>query len=278
MFRNITLGQYYAADSQIHRLDPRVKLLGVVVYIAAQFIINNIWGLIILAGVLALVIKATGIPFGYMLKGLRAMAVLIILAVVFNIFSGTGNVIWQWWILKFSMEGVLRAAFFALRLICVVLGTSILTYTTTPTTLTAGLEQVFSHLRVIKFPAHEIAMMMSIALRFIPLLVQEADKIMKAQQARGVDFESGKLMHRIKNLVPLMIPLFIGAFHIAQDLALAMEARCYRGGEGRTRLHTMRLGRSDAAAFVMMAVFAAMIIVLPLCEGRLCRRSRAVFG
>ncbi len=262
MFRNITLGQYYAADSQIHRLDPRVKLLGVVVYIAAQFIINNIWGLIILAGVLALVIKATGIPFGYMLKGLRAMAVLIILAVVFNIFSGTGNAIWQWWILKFSMEGVLRAAFFALRLICVVLGTSILTYTTTPTTLTAGLEQVFSHLRVIKFPAHEIAMMMSIALRFIPILAEEVTKITNAQLARGADFETGGIIKKAKGMIPILIPLFVSAFKRASDLATAMEARCYHGGDGRTRMFPLKYKHEDKVAYIIIAVFLAAVIAM----------------
>ncbi len=262
MFRNITLGQYYATDSQIHRLDPRVKLLGVVVYIAAQFIINNIWGLILLAGVLALVIRATNIPFSYMLKGLRAMAVLIILAVVFNIFSGTGDVIWQWWILKFSMEGVLRAAFFALRLICVVLGTGILTYTTTPTTLTAGLEKVFSHLKAIKFPAHEIAMMMSIALRFIPILAEEVTKITNAQLARGADFETGGIIKKAKGMIPILIPLFVSAFKRASDLATAMEARCYHGGDGRTRMFPLKYGENDKKAYIVIFAFLAVVIAV----------------
>lgn len=262
MFRNITLGQYYAAESRIHSLDPRVKLLGVVVYIAAQFIINNIWGLILLAAVLALVIKATNIPFGYMLKGLRAMAVLIILAVVFNIFSGTGEIIWQWWILKFSMEGVLRAAFFALRLICVVLGTGILTYTTTPTTLTAGLEKVFSHLKVIRFPAHEIAMMMSIALRFIPILAEEVTKITNAQLARGADFETGGIIKKAKGMIPILIPLFVSAFKRASDLATAMEARCYHGGDGRTRMFPLKYGKNDKTAYIIIAVFLAAVIAV----------------
>lgn len=266
MLRDITLGQYYQGESAIHRLDARTKIIGVIVYIVVLFLVKDFVGYLIAAAAVFAVTKASGVPFRYIMRGMKPILMILALTFVLNLFMYPGTVLVSLGPLKITQEGAVRAVYMAVRLILLIMGTSLLTYTTKPMQLTDGMEMLMSPLRRFGFPAHEIAMMMSIALRFIPLLVQEADKIMKAQQARGVDFESGKLMHRIKNLVPLMIPLFIGAFHIAQDLALAMEARCYRGGEGRTRLHTMRLGRSDAAAFVMMTVFAAMIIVLPLCE------------
>ena len=264
MFRNITLGQYYSTDSVLHRMDPRVKLLGVMIYIAAVFIINNIWGLIFPILCLGGLIAVSNVPLRYMLKGLRAILVLIILAVIFNLFSGDGRILWQWWILKLTAEGILRAAFFALRLITIVLATGLLTYTTTPTTLTAGLERVFSHLKFLHFPAHEIAMMMSIALRFIPILAEEVNKIINAQLARGADFETGGIFKRVKGMVPILIPLFVSAFKRATDLATAMEARCYHGGDGRTRLHPLQYTARDKTGYLIILAFFLITLALRL--------------
>ena len=262
MFRNITLGQYYPVDSILHRLDPRVKLAGVVVYIAALFIINNIWGFIFLGGGLAAIIAASRVPVRYMMKGLRAVLFFILFAVVFNLFSGSGEILWQWWILKLTANGILKAIFFALRLLCVVLGAGLLTYTTTPTTLTSGLEKVFSPFEVIHFPAHEIAMMMSIALRFIPILADEVNKITNAQLARGADFETGGIFKKAKGMIPILIPLFVSAFKRAADLATAMEARCYHGGSGRTKIFPLRYEKRDKAAYVIVLAYLAAAILL----------------
>ena len=262
MFRNITLGQYYPVKSILHDLDPRVKLLGVVVYIAAIFIINNILGLIFPCAALALLILISHIPLKHMLKGLRAVAVLIILAVIFNLFSGNGEILWQWWILKISYESILRALFFALRLIFVVLATGLLTYTTTPTTLTGGLERVFSHLKIIRFPAHEVAMIMSIALRFIPILAEEVNKITNAQLARGADFETGGLIKKAKGLIPILIPLFVSAFKRASDLATAMEARCYHGSAGRTKMKPLVYTKRDYTAYGVITVYVLIWVLI----------------
>lgn len=245
-------------------MDPRVKLLGVMIYIAAVFIINNIWGLIFPILCLGGLIAVSNVPLRYMLKGLRAILVLIILAVIFNLFSGDGRILWQWWILKLTAEGILRAAFFALRLITIVLATGLLTYTTTPTTLTAGLERVFSHLKFLHFPAHEIAMMMSIALRFIPILAEEVNKIINAQLARGADFETGGIFKRVKGMVPILIPLFVSAFKRATDLATAMEARCYHGGDGRTRLHPLQYTARDKTGYLIILAFFLITLALRL--------------
>ena len=261
MFRDITIGQYYPGNSILHRLDPRVKLLGVIVYVAMLFITNNIFALAFPAAILIVLIAISKIPVAYILKGMRMLVYLMIAAVFFNVFFTEGDhMIWRWWILKVSHEGILRAVFFAVRLMFVVVGASMLTYTTTPTTLTSGLEKVFSPLKKIRFPAHELAMMMSIALRFIPILAEEMNKIIKAQLARGADFESGGLVRKAKGMVPILIPLFISAFRRASDLATAMEARCYHGGGGRTRMNEIRFDRGDAVAAVLMVLFLAVII------------------
>ena len=263
MFRNITLGQYYPTDSVIHRLDPRVKLLGITVYIAIVFLMNHLLGLIFPCALLAVLIGISRVPFRYMLKGLRGVLILMILAAVFNLFSGSPeNALWHWWILTVSKESILRAAYFVLRLICVVLGSSLLTYTTTPTTLTNGLEKVFSHLRFMHFPAHELAMMMSIALRFIPILAEEVNKIMNAQLARGADFETGGIVKKVKGVIPILIPLFVSAFKRASDLATAMEARCYHGGEGRTKMYPLQYAARDKRAYlIILAALLAGICV-----------------
>ena len=266
MFRNITLGQYYPAESVLHRLDPRVKLLGVTVYIAAVFIINQIWGLLFPGAVLAVLILVSHVPLRHMLKGLRGILILLILAAVFNLFSGNpSEALWHWWILTITKESILRAAYFVLRLIFVVSASSLLTYTTTPTTLTCGLEKVFSHLKFMHFPAHELAMMMSIALRFIPILAEEVNKIINAQLARGADFETGGLLKKAKGMIPILIPLFVSAFRRASDLATAMEARCYHGGEGRTRMYPLQYENRDKIAYVVVFLFLAVTIGLRIC-------------
>ena len=270
MFRNITLGQYYPGDSPLHRLDPRVKLFGLVIYIAGVFIINNIWGFIFIIGVLGVLTAISHIPLRHMLKGLRAILVLVILAVIFNLFSGDPkDAIWHWWILTITTQSILKAAFFVLRLLCVVLGSSLLTYTTTPTTLTAGLEKVFSHLKFMHFPAHEIAMMMSIALRFIPILAEEVTKITNAQLARGADFDTGGLIKKAKGMIPILIPLFVSAFKRAADLATAMEARCYHGGEGRTRMNPLTYEAADIKAYIIILVFLVITIGIRVVMDRL---------
>lgn len=253
MFRDITIGQYYPANSILHRLDPRVKLLGVIVYIAVLFILNNIWGLIFPAAILVILVAISKVPLSYILRGMKMLGFLVIAAVFFNLFFTDGeHMIWSRWIFRFSQEGILRAVFFAVRLMFVVVGASMLTYTTTPTTLTSGLEKSLSHLKIIHFPAHELAMMMSIALRFIPILTEEMNKIIKAQLARGADFESGGIVKKAKGMIPILIPLFVSAFRRAADLATAMEARCYHGGDGRTRLHPLKYMTSDKVSYMLI--------------------------
>ena len=261
MFRDITIGQYYPGNSIIHRLDPRVKLLGVIVYVAALFVINNIWGLVFLAAILAVIVGLSKIPLSYILRGLRMVAVLAVMAVLFNVLFTEGDVmLWRWWIFKVSTAGILRAVFFAVRLIFIIIGSSMLTYTTTPTTLTNGLEKALSVLKVINFPAHELAMMMSIALRFIPILAEEVNKIIKAQLARGADFETGGIFKRARGMIPILIPLFISAFRRATDLATAMEARCYHGGEGRTKMYPLKYETRDKVTyFILLAVLLAAV-------------------
>ncbi len=262
MFKDITIGQYYPANSIFHRLDPRVKLLGVVIYLAGLFITNNIWGLIFQTIVLAALVITSKVPLKFILKGLKAMTVLIIMAVFFNLFFTDGNIYWKWWIFKISEEGVIRAVFFAARLLYVVIGASLLTYTTTPTVLTNGLEKVFYPLSKIKFPSHEMAMMMSIALRFIPILSEEVNKIIKAQLARGADFDTGGLLKKAKGMIPILVPLFVSAFRRASDLASAMEARCYHGGDGRTKLNPLKYKNRDYIAYAVLALYLAAVIVM----------------
>ncbi len=259
MLRDITLGQYYPGDSVIHRLDPRTKITAVIVYIILLFCIRDFGGYAVAAVFVGGTIAASGVPLKFIVRGMKPIAVILILTFLINMFLYPGTVLVAAGPLKITEEGLRQAFFMAFRLLMLVFGTSLLTYTTKPMQLTDGFEALLSPLSRFGFPSHEIAVMMSIALRFIPMLIQEADKIMKAQQARGADFESGNLFQRMRSMIPLLVPLFVGAFRIAQDLAMAMEARCYRGGEGRTRLHTMKLQRRDAAAAAVLLLFAAAI-------------------
>ncbi len=260
MLREITLGQYYPVDSVIHRMDPRTKLLGTLLFIISLFCADNIWGYGAAALFLAAVIKLSRVPFKFMVRGLKAVLVLLLISVSFNLFLTSGQVIFQIGFLKITLEGVRTAAFMALRLIFLVLGSSVMTLTTTPNELTDGLEKGLGFLNRVGVPVHEVAMMMSIALRFIPILIEEADKIMKAQMARGADFESGNLVQRAKSMVPLLVPLFISAFRRATDLAMAMEARCYRGGEGRTKMKPLRYQKRDRVSQVVLVLYLAVMI------------------
>ncbi len=261
MIRDITLGQYYDADSVIHRLDPRVKIVAAFVYLVMIFFVRDFIGYLFVGAVLAAVIIASGVPLRFIARGMRPIMFILLFTFLINIFMYRGTVLVRLGPLSITDNGLKQAVFIALRLVLLIFGTSLLTYTTKPMALTDGIESLLRPLRRIGVPAHEIAMMMSIALRFIPTLLEETDKIMKAQQARGADFESGNLFQRAKSLIPLLIPLFVNAFRIAMDLAMAMEARCYRGGEGRTRLHPMKYRRSDAAAYVLLILFAVLVIV-----------------
>ena len=254
MIREITIGQYYPADSVLHRLDPRVKFIGTIVYIVSLFLFRN-WGYILGAAFLAVMILLSKVPFRYMIKGLRAILFILVFTMVLNTFLTPGTVLWQWKVLHITEEGLKIAGTMAVRLILLILGASLMTLTTTPNALTSGMESLFRPLRVLHVPVHEIAMMMSIALRFIPILLEETDKIMKAQTARGADFESGGLIRRIRAMIPLLVPLFISAFRRANDLAMAMEARCYHGGEGRTQMKPLVYQRRDYIAFAVMFLY-----------------------
>lgn len=260
MIRDITLGQYYPEQSVIHRLDARTKILGTLLYIIEIFLVNSFagFGLVILA--LGVLIGISRVPVRFIFKGLKAVVFIILLTFVLNLFMFDGTVLWQWKFLTITYEGLYRSCFMALRLILLIIGTSMLTLTTKPMELTDGLEKLLKPFNRFGLPSHEIALMMSIALRFIPTLLEETDKIMKAQQARGADFESGNLIQRVKNMIPILIPLFVGSFRIAQDLALAMEARCYHGGVGRTRMKEIVFSRRDGVAGVLLAVFLGIVI------------------
>jgi len=262
MLRDITLGQYYQTESVIHKLDPRVKLGGTVLFIISLFCFKNFIGYLMAVLFLAIVIKLSNVPFRFMVRGMKAIVLLLLITVVFNLFLTPGEALVSVWKLTITKEGVVLATTMAVRLTMLIIGSSIMTLTTTPNNLTDGMEKMLKPLKIFKVPVHEVAMMMSIALRFIPILLEETDKIMKAQIARGADFESGNLVKRAKALVPLLIPLFISAFRRANDLAMAMEARCYRGGEGRTKMKPLVYKKRDRIAYLCLAVYLVGSIAL----------------
>ena len=265
MIRDITIGQYYPANSVIHKLDPRVKLFATIIYIVALFTFKGIAGLAVITAGLIAVIKLSKVPFKFMVKGLKAIIVLLMITSLFNLFFTTGNVVFfKWGPFQISDTGIVNSVLMAIRLVYLILGTSIMTLTTTPNQLTDGLEKSLSPLNKIHVPVHAIAMMMSIALRFIPILIEETDKIMKAQMARGADFESGNLIQKAKSMVPLLVPLFVSAFRRAEDLAMAMEARCYNGGEGRTKMKPLVYKKQDRVAYAFLFGFLAVVIVLAI--------------
>lgn len=259
MLRDITIGQYYPAGSVIHRLDPRVKLAGTVIYIVSLFAFDSVEAYILAALFLALIIRISRVPFSFIVRGLRSIVLLMAITVVFNLFLVPGEPLCSIWVLTVTKEGLKTAVTMAVRLIFLILGSSVMTLTTTPNDLTDGLEKALSPLRRLHVPIHEIAMIMSIALRFIPILIEETDKIMKAQTARCADFETGRLIQKAKNMVPLLVPLFISAFRRANDLAMAMEARGYHGGEGRTKMKPLIYQKRDRTAYLALFVYLAVM-------------------
>ncbi len=263
MIRDITLGQYYPVDSVIHKLDPRTKLFGTLVFIISLFLADGILAYGVATLFLVTAIRLSKVPFSFIVRGLKAIVFLLLLSVSFNMFLTPGRVIVQVGFLKLTWEGLEMAGFMALRLIYLVIGSSIMTLTTTPNELTDGLEKSLGFLNKVGVPVHEVSMMMSIALRFIPILVEETDKIMKAQMARGADFESGNLIQKAKSMVPLLVPLFISAFRRATDLAMAMEARCYQGGTGRTKMKPLHYGNRDRIAYLAYGGYLAVTVLLP---------------
>lgn len=267
MIRDITIGQYYPANSVIHKLDPRVKLAGTMIFIVSLFAFQSVPSYLAATIFLAAVIRISKVPFRFMTKGLKSIVMLLMLTVVFNLFLIPGTPVLKLWKLTVTEEGIKTAVSMAVRLIYLIMGSSVMTLTTTPNNLTDGLEKALRPLNKIHVPVHEISMMMSIALRFIPILLEETDKIMKAQTARGADFESGGLIQKVKNMIPLLVPLFISAFRRANDLAMAMEARGYHGGEGRTKMRPLVYQKRDKIAYLILAAyFVGMYLIgrLPL--------------
>ncbi len=260
MLKDITIGQYYPSESVVHKLDPRLKILLTLAYIVAIFFIGNFWGFLALGIGCVLLAKASKIPVKYLLKSLKPLFILMAITALLNLFMTDGKVLWQWGFLRITEEGAVMAIFMLFRVSFLVLGTSFLTYTTTPITLTAGIESLLKPLKKIKVPAHEIAMMMSIALRFIPTLIEETDKIMAAQKARGAALSEGNILTRAKALIPILIPLFISAFRRADELAVAMESRCYHGGDNRTKMNALHYGKKDTfACFIFVTAFAGIL-------------------
>lgn len=252
MIRDITIGQYYPSDSVIHKMDPRVKLVGTLVYLISLFIGRN-YLLYIIGGLFLLAcIKISKVPIKFMVRGLKSIIIILLISVVFNIFLTNGEVLFRFWILKVTKEGLIAAAYMGIRLVFLIMGSSLMTLTTTPNDLTDGLEKGLGFLKHISIPVHEIAMMMSIALRFIPILIEETDKIMKAQMARGADFDTGGLIKKAKAMIPLFVPLFISAIRRAYDLATAMEARCYKGGTGRTKMKPLKYKKRDGIGYLVL--------------------------
>ncbi len=263
MLKDITMGQFFPGDSLVHRLDPRTKLIMVVLYIAALFTAKSYVSYLVMAAFLIISVRISTIKFKMLFKGLKPLIIVIAFTAILNLFFTTGDhVIFEIWRIRLTWEGVRTAAFMLVRLVMLIMGTFLLTYTTSPISLTDGLERLLNPLKKIKVPVHELAMMMSIAMRFIPTLVEETDKIMSAQKARGADFETGSIFERAKALLPVMIPLFISAFRRADELAIAMESRCYHGGEGRTRMNVLHMEKRDWITLAVGVIVLALVIVL----------------
>lgn len=263
MIRDITIGQYYPAKSILHKLDPRVKLVSTLLYLISLFLVNNIWGYVVATIFLVVVIRLSKVPFSYIVRGLKPIVMLLMITVIFNLFlTRSGDVLFSFWIFTVTEGGLRIAVLMAVRLIYLIIGSSLMTFTTTPNELTDGIEALLQPLNKIHVPVHEIAMMMSIALRFIPILLEETDKIMKAQIARGADLESGNMIQKAKSMIPILVPLFVSAFRRANDLAMAMEARCYRGGEGRTKMKPLHYERYDWIAYGIMILYVAAAVII----------------
>lgn len=262
MIRDITIGQYYASDSVIHRLDPRVKIMVTLFYIISLFLFDDFMGYAVAVGFFFLAVGLSKVPFSYIVKGLKPIIFMLIFTGFLNLFWTPGKVFFSIGFLQLTYEGVKKAIFISLRLIFLILGSSLMTLTTTPNQLTDGIEKLLRPLNHIRVPVHELALMMSIALRFIPILVEETDKIMKAQTARGADFESGNVIQRIRNMLPILVPLFVSAIRRANELALAMDARCYHGGKGRTKMHPLQYKKRDLAAYGVCVCYVVLLTVV----------------
>ena len=251
MLNDVTFGQFYPAQSFVHKLDPRIKLLALITFIVLLFVANNFYSLFAVALIICIAIAAARVPFGRVLRSVKAILFILIFTAVLNLFfHGGEHLLCEWWIIKIYREGVIFTVFFVLRLFFLVMASSILTLTTTPVSLTDGIESLLKPLKYIKFPVHELALIMSIALRFIPTLIDETNRIISAQKARGADFESGNVFKRIKAIVPILIPLLISAFRRADELGDAMDARCYSGSKDRTKYKKLKFGWRDLIAFL----------------------------
>lgn len=263
MVRDITIGQYYPANSILHKLDPRVKIVCTLLFLISLFLQKSILGYVVATIFLVTVIKKSKVPLKFIVKGLKPIVMLLMITVIFNLFLTDGpTVLVKFWIFKITDTGLNSAVYMAVRLTYLIIGSSLMTFTTTPNELTDGIEKLLHPLNKIKVPVHEIAMMMSIALRFIPILLEETDKIMKAQIARGADLESGNIIQKAKSMIPILVPLFVSAFRRANDLAMAMESRCYRGGDGRTKMKPLQYKKRDYIAYAVTLVYLAAIVVV----------------
>lgn len=261
MIRDITIGQYYPTNSVIHRLDPRVKIVCTLAYLISLFLFKSVLGYAVCTIFLIAVIRISKVPFKFITKGLKPIILLLLMTTIFNLFfTSTGNILVSIGFIKITEDGLRASVYMVLRLVYLIIGSSIMTLTTTPNELTDGIERLLRPLNKIKVPVHEIAMMMSIALRFIPILLEETDKIMKAQIARGADLESGNIIQKAKSMIPILVPLFVSAFRRANDLAMAMEARCYRGGDGRTKMKPLVYRKRDYVAYVVTACYLVVLI------------------
>lgn len=262
MLKDITLGQFFPGKTAVHKLDARMKLILTVVFIVALFLVSNYFGYLVILALIGLTLAISRIPVKMLFKSLKPLIFIIIFTALLNLFYGTGDhVLFEYGFLRITAEGIRSAIMMSLRIIFLIAGTSLLTYTTSPIMLTDAIERLLSPLKKLHAPVHELAMMMTIALRFIPTLVEETDKIMSAQKARGADFESGNLLSRVRALVPILVPLFVSAFRRADELATAMECRCYHGGENRTRMKEMHIEGRD---FVALGIFTVAVVAIVL--------------
>ena len=262
MLKDITIGQHFPGNSVLHRCDPRLKIVATIAYIVVLFVASNPLGIALALALLAALYRMAKIPLRLILKSLKPIVPIILFTAVLNLFflTGEGEPLFHWWVFTVYAEGVRYAVLMALRVIALIAGTSLLTYTTSPIVLTDAIESLLRPLGKMHFPVHELAMMMTIALRFIPTLIDETEKIMNAQKARGAMLDTGKFTDRVKAMIPILIPLFISAFRRADELALAMECRCYHGGEGRTRLKVLKFTREDLACAVVLTVVLGLIV------------------
>lgn len=267
--KSIAFGQYYPANSVLHKMDPRIKIIVTVLYIVCTFLCKNIFSFALLFVSAVLLILLSRVPFKLVVRSLKTVMFIIAFTAVLNVFwtKGEGNVLWKFYFIEIYKEGLYNAAFIVIRIITLIIGTSmLLTYTTTPIALTDAIEDILSPLKKIRVPVHEFAMMMTIALRFIPTLIEETDKIMTAQKARGADLSGGNLIQKAKALVPILIPLFVSAFNRASELATAMECRCYHGGEGRTRMNVRHVRFSDFIWLFVVILFGASLVALNILD------------